>query len=122
MSEPREPGPGGDREPDPRFTLANERTYLAWLRTALGLIAGGIAVDRLFIGLDPEWVRELVGIVLVVVGSVSAALAHRRWRKVQEALRQGAPIPAPRFAQALAAAIAVAGFLMVLLILVSPPD
>lgn len=110
------------REPDPRFTLANERTYLAWLRTALGLIAGGIAVDRLFVGLEPEWIREVVGIVLVVVGSVSAALAHRRWRKVQEALRHGEPLPPPRFAQALAAAIAIAGALMVVLILVSPSD
>ena len=110
------------REPDPRFTLANERTYLAWLRTALGLIAGGIAVDRLFIGLEPEWVRELIGIILIVVGSASAALAHRRWRKVQQALREDAPLPPPRFAQTLAAAIAIAGALIIVLIVVSPPD
>lgn len=111
-----------EREPDPRFTLANERTYLAWLRTALGLIAGGIAVDRLFVGLEPEWLREAIGILLIVVGSASAALAHRRWRRVEVALRRGDPLPPPRFAQALAAAIAVAGVVVIVLILVGSPD
>ncbi|MBM4509720.1 DUF202 domain-containing protein, partial [Rhodococcus hoagii] len=33
--------PGGE-DPDPRFTLANERTYLAWVRTGLGLIAAAV--------------------------------------------------------------------------------
>jgi putative membrane protein len=113
---------GGGHEPDARFTLANERTYLAWLRTALGLIAGGVAVDRLFVGLEPEWVRELIGVILIVVGSASAALAHRRWRKVEEALRHDEPLPPPRFAQVLAAAIAISGALIIVLILTTPPD
>jgi putative membrane protein len=111
-----------EREPDPRFSLANERTYLAWLRTALGLVAAGIAVDRLFIGLKPEWVREVLGVALIVVGSACAALAHRRWHRVEHALRAGEPLPPPRFAQVLAAAIAAAGAILVILILVSPPD
>jgi hypothetical protein len=35
---------GDEQEPDYRFTFANERTFLAWIRTALALIAGGVAV------------------------------------------------------------------------------
>ena len=32
--------------PDYRFSLANERTFLAWLRTGLALVGGGFAVDQ----------------------------------------------------------------------------
>ncbi|WP_143342795.1 YidH family protein, partial [Crossiella equi] len=38
---------GVGEEPDPRFTLANERTFLAWIRTSLGLMAAGVAVEAL---------------------------------------------------------------------------
>ena len=42
-------------EPDPRFTLANERTFLAWIRTALALIAGGVALEALALTVEPRW-------------------------------------------------------------------
>ena len=38
------------RTPEAQFQLANERTYLAWLRTALALVASGVAAARLLAG------------------------------------------------------------------------
>ena len=34
-------------DPDPRFTLANERTFLAWIRTSIAFMAAGVAIDAL---------------------------------------------------------------------------
>lgn len=114
------PTPHGDREPDPRFSLANERTYLAWLRTALGLVAAGIAVERFLPELAFPGARQAIGIALVFVGALAAAFANRRWLKVDAALRTGQPLPPPRFAQAMAFAIAVAGILVIILLVVDP--
>lgn len=105
---------------DPRFSLANERTYLAWLRTSLGLVASGVAVERFLPVLVFSWVRPAIGILLVGVGSLSAALAHSRWRKVEAALRAGEDVPPPRFAQGVAIAIAVAGLAVILLLIWKP--
>lgn len=64
---------------DPRISLANERTYLAWIRTSLGLMAAGVAVAEV-LGRDRAGASmNLVGAGLIVVGSVIAVLAHRRW-------------------------------------------
>jgi putative membrane protein len=47
---------GHEREPDYRFTLANERTFLAWQRTALGLLAAAVAAVQLLpeVGVTPR--------------------------------------------------------------------
>jgi putative membrane protein len=103
-------------EPDPRFSLANERTYLAWLRTSLGLIASGIAVERLLPELGVPGARQAIGLSLVTVGALAAATAGRRWRKIEAALRSGEPLPPPKLAQALAAVIAIAGILTIVLL------
>ncbi|WP_328395928.1 YidH family protein [Nocardia sp. NBC_00416] len=84
-----------DREPDYRFTLANERTFLAWIRTAFALLAGGVAVGQLFTGeFDPATHRLLGGgcVVLAVLVAVGAFL---RWRQVQAAMRRDGPLPGP---------------------------
>ncbi|MGW5053381.1 YidH family protein [Actinokineospora sp. NPDC004072] len=80
-------------EPDYRFTLANERTFLAWVRTSLALVAAGVAVAEYLPGLGPPWVRTSIGVVLVVFGAVLAGLSHRRWRRAQAAIRAGRPLP-----------------------------
>ncbi|ANS31151.1 hypothetical protein WSS_A00165 [Rhodococcus opacus M213] len=72
-----------DKEPDYRFTLANERTFLAWIRTALALLAGGVAVGQLFVtDLDAPG-HKILGAVCVVLATVIAIGAFGRWRLIQ---------------------------------------
>ncbi|OLT47073.1 hypothetical protein BJF85_01340 [Saccharomonospora sp. CUA-673] len=82
-----------DREPDFRFTLANERTFLAWLRTALGLVAGGVAVQQLVPGLAEQGPRTVLAALCIGLALVLAAAAYPRWRAVQRAMRRGTPMP-----------------------------
>ena len=85
---------GVGREPDPRFSFANERTFLAWIRTALGFVAAGVAVaavSRLAGGLDVE--VRIAALLLVVAGLVSGVGAWTRWFRNERALRLDQPLP-----------------------------
>jgi len=86
--------PEEGREPDPRFTFANERTFLAWSRTALALIVAGLAIVQLlppFPGVPAG--RHLLGIPLIALGAVLAVAAYAEWVRNQHALRRGEPMP-----------------------------
>ena len=88
--QPRRLGEG--EEPDPRFTLANERTFLAWIRTSLALLAVGMAV----VGLDLPVQRgcaRAASVVLVVLGTVAPAEAWWSWLRTEHALRTDRPLP-----------------------------
>lgn len=81
-------------EPDPRFTFANERTFLAWSRTALALIVAGLGIVQLL----PPFPRvpagrHLLGVPLIVLGAVLAVAAYVEWVRNQRALRRGEPLP-----------------------------
>jgi putative membrane protein len=78
---------------DPRFTLANERTYLAWNRTALALVGGGLAAAQL-LHFDSEAVRLLVALPPIAMGGALAVLSYRRWEANERAMRLGQPLPA----------------------------
>lgn len=84
--------PGGV---DARFTLAAERTVLAWVRTALGFIAGGVGL----IYVSPETthpaIKYSLGIAMVILGSCVAVVGGLRWHKTTRALAEGGPMPAP---------------------------
>jgi putative membrane protein len=84
---------GGDAEPDPRFSLANERTFLAWIRTALALIAAALAADAVVLGTWPNGIRRGVVVLLLVAGTSVSAGAGFRWLAVERALRSGRPLP-----------------------------
>ncbi len=74
---------------DYRFLLANERTFLAWMRTALALIAGGVALDQF---VQVAGARELVaflGIFAIVLGGIVAILGIVQWRRADRAMRSG---------------------------------
>ncbi len=92
-------------EPDPRFTLANERTFLAWTRTSLALLATGLAVTE-FVESQPRAVRLAIGVPLMVLGAAVAALSFRRWESVERALRLRRPLPYPALPRLLSAGIA----------------
>ncbi|PRX47211.1 putative membrane protein [Prauserella shujinwangii] len=82
-----------ESEPDYRFTLANERTFLAWIRTSLGLVAGGVAVHQLVPGLAAAGPRTLLATLTIGLGALLAAASYPRWHRVQQALRRNQPLP-----------------------------
>jgi putative membrane protein len=98
--------PGGT-EPDPRFTLANERTFLAWIRTSLALLAGGIAVEAFTSDVFPEPVRRGLAVLLLLLGMLLSAGSAVRWLRVEGSLRTQRPLPLPLIAPLLAAGCAV---------------
>lgn len=103
-------------EPDARFTLANERTFLAWIRTALALIAGGVALEVL--GLDLHaGLRLAASLVLVAVGILTPALAWFGWMRTESALREGKPLPTSPLGVLLGSSVTLAGILVILAIL-----
>jgi len=94
------------RHPDYRFTLANERTLLAWLRTGLALVAGGVAVATYAPDLGVRWGSAAVALALVLIGLGTAVAGYRRWRANEGAIRAGEPLPAAWLVPAIAAALA----------------
>ena len=100
-------------EPDPRFSLANERTFLAWIRTSLALLAGGVALEGLALPLQPG-LRFAASLVLVVLGLAAPVQAWRGWSRDERAMRRGEPLPAPQLASPLTVGVVVAGVLVLL--------
>ena len=94
-------------DPDPRFTLANERTFLAWIRSSLAFLAGGIAIEIFNIEGVPAWINSTVSFVVIVTAALVAVGAAIRWDKVERAMRTGKPMPAPRLVPVLSAAAAI---------------
>ena len=80
-------------EPDYRFTLANERTFLAWERTALGLLAAAVALVQLVPELSIAGARHALGIVLAVLAILTAGMGILRWGQVDRAMRRDLPLP-----------------------------
>lgn len=92
----------GGTEPDPRFTLANERTFLAWIRTSLALLAGGVGLEAFAGNVFPPAVRLTAATGLLACGAAVAALAGFRWLRVERAMRQKEPLPLSPMAPVLA--------------------
>ena len=100
-------------EPDARFTLANERTFLAWSRTALALLAGGVALEALGLNLHPGF-RLATSIVLITAGIATPVQAWIGWMRTERALRMNTPLPSSPLSLPLAVTIVVAGILALL--------
>jgi putative membrane protein len=104
-------------EPDPRFTLANERTYLAWIRTSLALIGGGLAAGQL-IEFQSELARLVVALPPIVLGAALALTSYRRWEANQRALRLGEPLPVGGPPRTLAAGIGAVAIVVAVIVVV----
>lgn len=96
-------------EPDYRFSLANERTYLAWIRTALSILAGAVLVHQFASRLEPRWLVLAGTIFLCVLAAALCALAYFRWRANDIAMRHAAPLPFPHVIALLSACLLVLG-------------
>jgi putative membrane protein len=94
-------------EPDYRFTLANERTLLAYLRTALALDAAGLAAVQFLTDIGSHWGRALLGVLLAGAGTVAATGGYLRWRAIQHAMRRNAPLPRANLPLLLAVVVAL---------------
>jgi putative membrane protein len=109
-----------ESEPDPRFKLANERTFLAWSRTALALVAAGLAIVQLlppFHGVPLG--RHVLGIPLIVLGAVVAVAAYVEMTRNQAAMRRGDPLPPSILPRLLTIAIAGVAALAAAIVLLS---
>ena len=106
--------------PDYRFTLANERTFLAWVRTSLGLIAAGVAVAQFVPG--PSAFRHTLAFVLVSFGGVLAGISYTHWERNERAMRLGERLPfsmVPRLTAAALAMVALAALVLMIVDLVT---
>lgn len=103
-------------EPDPRFSLANERTFLAWLRTSLALMAGGVGVAALTPG--GRVLQLVVAVVLLLTGIACSLAAFQHWIACERAMRTGQPLPAPWVAAVVGIGLAVTGICACILVLV----
>jgi putative membrane protein len=98
---------GSGQEPDYRFSFANERTFLAWIRTALALLAGGIALDAIHLPAFSSTVREALAALLVTLGLVCALVSWVRWARAERAMRRTEPLPSSPLGAILTAAVVV---------------
>jgi putative membrane protein len=115
-----QPPDDDDTEPDPRFTFANERTFLAWSRTALALVVAGLGVVQLlppFPGVP--WGRHVLGLPLIVFGAIVAVTAYREWTRSQRAMRHQQPLPRSVMPTIMAVIIAVMAVVSAAVVLAS---
>jgi putative membrane protein len=122
MADSRDPEPPADdgTEPDPRFTFANERTFLAWSRTALALVVAGLGIIQLlppFPGVP--WGRHVLGVPLIVFGAIVAVTAYGEWVRSQRAMRHGQPLPKSVMPRLLALVICLMAAVSAVVVLVS---
>ena len=103
---------GTGSEPDPRFSLANERTYLAWVRTSLALFAAGVALEALEVPVAPGF-RVASAAVFVLLGLIGAVQAWLGWVRTERALREGRSLPSRSIGVVVVSGVAVAMLLLV---------
>lgn len=122
---PTPPGAPGTQEPDDvvereidvRFSYANERTFLAWNRTALALIATGVAATQLLPKFDLTFGRRLLGIPLIALGAVIALTSFTHWQANERAMRRNEPLVPSRIPLVLSIGIGVVAIVAVVLTL-----
>ena len=111
---PKDPRAVG-KDPDYRFSLANERTFLAWIRTALALAAGGLGAVTI---LDDFTGEQYLGIGLLALAFLTAASAYRRWALNERAMRLDEPLPPSRLPMIMAVGVAVVAVIATILLAV----
>lgn len=108
--------------PDYRFSLANERTFLAWIRTGLALIAGGLAVAQFLAPLPIPHLTEALAIVPIAIGGFCALRAVNHWIACEVAMRHNRPLPASRFPAILALLVTLSALLALAYVIADATD
>ena len=104
-------------EPDPRFTFANERTFLAWIRTGLGFLAAGVAIAAVARWSDRLGMEiRLASAVLIICGLACGLGAFRRWMANERAMRLNEPLPSSPLLLVLTAIVAVVGIVALIIV------
>ncbi|GAA3773343.1 DUF202 domain-containing protein [Microbacterium kribbense] len=98
-------------EPDPRFSLANERTFLAWIRTSLALLAVGVAIEALQLQIQPV-LRFIAAVIFVLLAVIAAVHGWMSWMHHERAMRLGRALPAPSTAPIIAVGVVLAALLL----------
>jgi putative membrane protein len=117
MSDGQSQSNGGNagQEPDVRFSYANERTFLAWIRTSLGLVTAGLAITQLLPPFSFGAGRRLVGLPLIALGVLIALLSIRNWEDNERAMREKKPLPKsilPQVSAIVVSIVALVGFVL----------
>ncbi len=112
MSDNQTQGGADGTEPDARFTMANERTFLAWSRTSLALVVAGLGIAQL---LPPfanvPWGRSIIAMPLILLGAAMSILSYLEWQNNQRALRRGEPLRRSVLPRVLAVTITIIALL-----------
>jgi putative membrane protein len=102
--------------PDPRMSLANERTFLAWLRTSLAMIAGGVSLDAFVNDTIPTGVRVTLSVVLLALGAALAVGSFQRWVAAERAIRRGDELPVTPLAPLVAGGLALVAVVLIVVV------
>ena len=116
-----------DEQPEPapidvRFSYANERTFLAWNRTALALVTAGLAVTQLLPPFDVPGGRRMIGLPLIALGVVVASTSFVQWQRNEEAMVRREPLPRSILPLLVAVVVAISAAVALGLAIFSPPS
>ncbi|HEY3674269.1 MAG TPA: DUF202 domain-containing protein [Acidimicrobiia bacterium] len=105
-------------QPDVQLSFANERTFLAWERTALGLITAGLAITQLLPSFDFPGGRRIIGLPLIALGIVIASMSYWEWHRNQHAIRDDRPLPTSKLPLVVAIVVTVVAVFGLVLVIV----
>ena len=114
-----------DEEPRPsaqivdyRFLLANERTFLAWIRTALGIVAGGVALDQFVVVQGGQGIVSRLAILTIFLGAVVAVVGTIRWSRADRFMRENRPMRRSRGVLIVGVSVAVIAVIVGVLLVI----
>ncbi len=102
--------------PDYRFSLANERTFLAWIRTALGFLAAGVGLDQLAPDLATPMIRETIALLLCLFAGMLAVYGYLRWLRNEKAMRLKQDLPYTRSLQIISLVMVIVAAVVMLMV------
>jgi putative membrane protein len=111
-----------DEDPDVRFSYANERTFLAWNRTALALVTAGLAITQLLPPFDVPGGRRMIGLPLIFIGTLVSVASFSQWQRNERAMRAHRPLPRSVLPKLVAAVVAASAVIALVLATVQNPQ